>query len=66
MRTEIKRTTPLEEIPRRPSRGSKYELTAEDRELLESKAVNGVIPFDDYINTLDYILANGKGRRFTE
>ncbi|MGF6990059.1 hypothetical protein M2150_001302 [Lachnospiraceae bacterium PM6-15] len=56
----------MEEIPRRPSRGSKYELTAEDRELLESKAVNGVIPFDDYINTLDYILANGKGRRFTE
>lgn len=39
-----------------------YHLTEEDREHLKSKAVNGIIPANDYIDAMQHIIDTGTGR----
>lgn len=46
----------MSEIPVKPSRPGKYILTQADKEYLQSFAVDGVIPFDDYIRATNEIL----------
>ena len=40
-----------------------YHLTEEDREYLKSKAVNGIISANDYIDAMQHIGDFGKGKR---
>lgn len=42
-----------------------YHLTEEDREYLKSKAVNGIISANDYIDAMQHIGDFGKGKRET-
>lgn len=44
------------EIPVRPENQHAYLLTEEDKEYIKSFAVDGVIPFDDYIKAVNKIL----------
>lgn len=44
------------DIPVKPSKPGKYILTEEDREYLKSFAIDGVIPFTDYIRAINEIL----------
>ena len=44
------------DIPIRPSSPEKYTLTDEDREYIESFAIDGEIPFGDYIRAVNKIL----------
>ena len=46
----------MNNIPVKPSKPGKYILTEEDKEYLKSFAVNGVIPFNDYIKAMNEIL----------
>lgn len=43
-------------VPIRPSTPGKYTLTDEDRKYIESFAVDGVIPLDDYIRAVNKVL----------
>lgn len=43
-------------IPVRESKPGKYILTNEDKEYIKSFAVNGVIPFGDYIRAVNNVL----------
>lgn len=44
------------DIPVRPRKPSQYIMTEEDKTYLKSFAVNGVIPFEDYIKAMNEIL----------
>lgn len=46
----------MDDIPVKPRNPGKYILTQQDKEKLKSRAVDGVIPFDDYIKTINEIL----------
>lgn len=48
----------MQEIPVRPSKSEKYRLTEADKKRLKDAAVNGVIPFNDYIRIINEILKN--------
>ena len=48
----------MKEIPVRPSKSGKYRLTEADKNRLKDAAVNGVIPFNDYIRIINEILKN--------
>ncbi len=48
-------------IPVTARKPGKYILTEEDKQYLKSFAVNGVIPFNDYIKAMNKIL-NKPGR----
>ena len=47
-------------IPITEMQAPKYKLTKDDKEYLESFAVDGVIPFQDYIMALNKILNKQK------
>lgn len=44
------------DIPVSQRRSGKYKLSEQDKEYLKSFAVDGVIPFDDYIRAINEIL----------
>lgn len=46
----------MNDIPIKPKASGQYILTEEDKEYLKSFAVNGIIPFDDYIKAMNEIL----------
>lgn len=46
----------MQEIPVRPSKPVEYRLTEADKKRLKDAAVNGVIPFNDYIRIINEIL----------
>jgi len=55
--------TNMNDFITRPSVAGEYILTENDRKLLKSKAVNGVIPFSDYHKTLAFILNRQKEKK---
>lgn len=46
----------MQDIPVRESKPGKHHLTQEDKEYINSFAVNGVIPFDAYITATNKVL----------
>ena len=46
----------MKEIPVRVRKSGKYSFTRQDKEYIQSFAVNGEVPFDAYISAVNKIL----------